>query len=59
MAMVDLALTFTAPIISVRQSLLEAGMGHEQVEHIVTDFAHFLLSNMMLQSMNGNTEHTH
>ena len=62
MAMVDLALTFSAPVISVRNSLLEAGMGHEQVEHIVTDFAHFLLTTMTFQALNrdtGPTEHTH
>lgn len=55
MAVVDIALTFTAPIISVRNSLLGAGMGHEQVEHIVTDFAHFLLTTMTFQAMGGNT----
>jgi len=49
MAMVDMSLTFTAPLISARQSLLGSGMGEEQVEHIITDFAHFLLTSMTAQ----------
>lgn len=59
MAMVDLALTFTAPVISVRNSFLNAGMSVELTDHIVTDFAHFLLTNMTFQAMQGDTEHTH
>ena len=55
MAMVDLALTFSAPIISVRNSFLEAGMSQDVVDRIVVNFAHFLLTSMTFQAMNGNT----
>ena len=60
MAMVDLALTFSAPVISVRNSFLEAGMGTELTDHIVRDFAHYLLTIMTFQAMNDtDTEHAH
>ena len=56
MAMVDLALTFSAPVISVRNSFLNAGMSVELTDHIVMDFAHFLLTSMTFQAMKGPTD---
>ena len=53
MALVDLALTFSAPVISVRNSFLEAGMGTELTDHIVMDFAHYLLTTMTAQHLAG------
>ena len=51
MAMVDMALAFSAPVISVRNSFLEAGMGTELTDHIVMDFAHYLLTTMTAQHL--------
>ena len=53
MAMVDLALSFTAPIISARRSLLESGMSEDLVNHLILDFGHFLITSMTAQFLSG------
>lgn len=49
MAVVDLAVTFTAPIVHAHRTFTEAGFNPELVNHIVLDFSHFIVSTLHAQ----------